>query len=57
MRDPKANALNTRELIEMYGSGKIRPEISERFPLARGGEAIARLAARQAKGKIVVTVD
>jgi NADPH2:quinone reductase len=56
MREPKANAENTRELIEMYAAGTIRPEISERYPLARGGEAIARLAARQAKGKIVVTI-
>lgn len=56
MRDPKGNAENTRELLEMYGDGRIRPEISERLPLERGGEAIARLAARQAKGKIVVTV-
>jgi NADPH2:quinone reductase len=31
--------------------------VSERFPLARAGEAIARLAARKAMGKIVVTME
>src|SRR5712691_10935724 len=57
LRDPKANAENNRELIDLYGKGAIKPEISERFPLAKGGEAIARLAARKAMGKIVVTMD
>jgi len=56
-RDPKANAANNRELIELYGKGAIKPEISERFPLAKAGEAIARLAARKAMGKIVVMMD
>jgi len=51
---PKDAIANTRELIELYVEGKIRPEVSERFPLERGGEAIARLASRQALGKIVV---
>ena len=37
-------------------TGKIRPEISDRFPLERAGEAIAALAARKATGKVVVTV-
>jgi NADPH2:quinone reductase len=56
-RDPEANAANTRELLRLYAEGKIKPAVSERFPLARGGEAIARLASRQAQGKIVVTID
>ena len=43
--------------IGMYLEGKIKPAVTERFPLARGAEAIARLGARQARGKIVVTVD
>ncbi len=55
-RDPKANGANTVELLKMYREGVIRPEISERFPLAQGGEAISRLATRQARGKIVVTL-
>jgi NADPH2:quinone reductase len=43
-------------LIALYSDGSIRPRISARFPLERGGEAIAALASRQAMGKIVVTV-
>ena len=53
-RDPAANAANTRELFDLYGRGAIRPTISERVPLERAGDAIARLAARKAMGKIVV---
>jgi len=53
-RDPKANAANIAALMAFYDKGRIKPVISERYPLARAGEAIARLAARKAMGKIVV---
>lgn len=56
-RRPEANAANTRELLDLYARKHIRPEISARFPLSQGGQAIARLAAREAIGKIVVTLD
>ena len=56
-RDPKANAANLAELMRLYDQGKIKPVVSERFPLARAGEAIAKLAARKAMGKIVVTME
>lgn len=56
-RDPEGEALRVRELIELFDRRRISVRISERFPLARGGEAIARLADRRAIGKIVVTVD
>jgi NADPH2:quinone reductase len=56
-RDPKANAANIAELMRLYAEGRIRPLVSERYPLAKAGAAIARLAGRQAMGKIVVTTD
>jgi NADPH:quinone reductase len=56
-RDPQGNAANTQALLELYRRGAIKPQISERYPLERGGEAIARLATRQTMGKIVVTLD
>ena len=31
--------------------------VSERYPLAKAGAAIARLAGRKAMGKIVVTME
>jgi len=38
-------------------AGKIDPLVSETFPLARAGDAIAKLEAREAVGKLVVTIE
>ena len=56
-RDPKRSAANVDELMRLYAEGELRPEISATYPLADGGKAIAALAARQATGKLVVTMD
>jgi len=56
-RDPKGHAQNLKNLMGLYAEGKIRPYVSERFPLARAGEAIAHLSSRKAMGKVVITVD
>ena len=56
-RDPAAHQQNVKELLEMYAAGKIKPHVSEHFPLERAGEAIAHLASRKAMGKVVVTVN
>jgi len=56
-RDPKANAANLRELLDLYVGDTIKPVISERIPLANAGEAIAALSARKAMGKIVVIIN
>jgi len=56
-RFPKVHAANVAELMALYLDGKIKPAVTERFPLARGGEAIERLGSRAARGKIVVTMD
>ncbi|GGC87044.1 NADPH:quinone oxidoreductase family protein [Chelatococcus reniformis] len=50
------NEANQRELFRLYESGRIAPAITARYPLARGGEAIARLRDRSALGKVVVTM-
>jgi NADPH:quinone reductase len=55
-RDPRANALNTRELFALYEKGAIRPRVSKTFTLEQSGEAIAWVAGRNALGKVVVKV-
>ena len=55
-RDPAASRANNEELMKLYAEGKIKPQISARFPLAEGGQAIAKLADRTALGKLVVTM-
>jgi NADPH2:quinone reductase len=56
-RFPAVHAANVAALMALYLDGKIKPAVTERYPLARGGEAIARLGSRAARGKIVVTID
>ena len=56
-RDPKAHQQNVKELMDLYAAGKIKPFVSERFPLAKAADAIAHLASRKAMGKVVVTMD
>jgi NADPH:quinone reductase len=55
-RFPSLHAANVAALMALYLDGKIKPAVTETFPLSRGGEAIARLGARAARGKIVVTM-
>jgi NADPH:quinone reductase len=55
-RFPALHAANIAALMALYGDGKIRPAVTERYPLADGAAAIARLGGRAARGKIVVTV-
>jgi NADPH2:quinone reductase len=56
-RHPSQHAENVAALLALYLEGRIKPEITERFPLARGAEAIARLGARDARGKLVVMIE
>jgi len=55
-RDPKANAAHVQTLFRLWEDGKIAPKVSRTWPLEQGGEAIAHMAARQAVGKLVVTI-
>ena len=56
-RHGASHAANIAELLQYWRDGRIRPEISERFPLDRAPEAISRLGQRAASGKLVVTID
>jgi len=55
-RDPEANAAHIATLFRLWEEGKIAPRVSATWPLERGGDAIAHMAARKAVGKLVVTV-
>ncbi|MFL6858568.1 MAG: NADPH:quinone oxidoreductase family protein [Allosphingosinicella sp.] len=55
-RDPKANAAHVATLFRLWDEGRIAPRVSRTWPLERGGEAIAHMAARKAVGKLVVTM-
>ncbi|SHL24298.1 NADPH:quinone oxidoreductase family protein [Phytopseudomonas punonensis] len=55
-RQPADNADNFRQLFAWHAEGKLKPLVSQAFPLERGGEAIDALGQRKAVGKLVVTV-
>jgi NADPH:quinone reductase-like Zn-dependent oxidoreductase len=56
-RDPQANQAHVEHLFRLWEEGRIAPRVTETFALADGGKAIAKMAARQAIGKLVVTVS
>jgi NADPH2:quinone reductase len=56
-RYPELHAANVAALMDLYGQGRIKPAVTERFPLVRGAEAIARLGSREARGKVVVVIE
>lgn len=53
-RDPSANAAHVARLFDLWAEGRIAPRVTQRYPLERGGAAIAALASRAAIGKVVV---
>lgn len=55
-RDPEANAAHVGQLFRLWSEGRISPRVTETFALADGGKAIAKMAARQVIGKVVVTI-
>jgi NADPH:quinone reductase len=56
-RDPAANKAHVDTLFRLWAEERIAPRVTQTFPFARGGEAIAAMAARAAIGKLVVMVD
>ncbi|VBB10975.1 NADPH:quinone oxidoreductase family protein [Burkholderia stabilis] len=56
-RDPAQHRANMQQLAEWFAAGKVRPAITEHVPLAGAADAIARMANRQVKGKVVILPD
>ena len=54
-REPREFAASVRRLGQWYGEGKLRPHVSQTFPLGQAAEALKLMAARQVKGKVVLT--
>ncbi|MFM7626747.1 MAG: NADPH:quinone oxidoreductase family protein [Gammaproteobacteria bacterium] len=56
-REPDKHRAQVQELLRMCLDGRIRPEVSARFPLAQGALALKTLSGRAAVGKVVVTME
>ena len=55
-RQPQDNAANFQQLFAWHAEGKLKPLVSQTFPLEQAAEAINTLGQRKAVGKVVVTV-
>ena len=55
-RQPQDNLANFQQLFAWYAEGKLKPLVSQTFPLERAADAINALANRTAVGKVVVEV-
>jgi NADPH2:quinone reductase len=56
-REPARFAESLRQLAKWYGEGKLKPHVSQTLPLEKAAEALKLMAARQVKGKLVLTVQ
>jgi len=54
-REPREFADSVRQLERWFREGKLRPHVSQTFPLHQAAEALKLMAARQVKGKVVLT--
>src|SRR3954464_14650755 len=54
-REPKAFADSVAHLGRWHAEGRLKPHVSETFPLAKAVDALKMMAARQVKGKVVLT--
>ncbi|WP_165680318.1 NADPH:quinone oxidoreductase family protein [Metapseudomonas otitidis] len=55
-RQPQDNLANFQQLFAWHAEGKLKPLVSQTFPLERAAEAINALGQRKAVGKVVVTI-
>lgn len=55
-RQPVDNAANFQQLFQWHAEGKVKPLVSQTFPLEQAAEAINALGQRKAVGKVVVKV-
>jgi NADPH2:quinone reductase len=55
-REPQRFLEAMEKLGRWFADGKLKPHISQTFPLERAAEALTMMAERKVKGKVVVTV-
>ena len=56
-RAPKEHMTNIGEIMEMLQKGKIKPRISNHYPLEDFADAFDELTSRKAMGKVILTME
>ena len=54
-REPQQLAGSIGQLGKWFGEGKLKPHVSQTFPLAQAADALKLMAARKVTGKVVLT--
>jgi NADPH:quinone reductase len=55
-REPQRFTESMQQLGRWYADGKLKPHVSQTYPLERAADALTAMANRQVKGKVVLTV-
>ncbi|MGB5164530.1 MAG: NADPH:quinone oxidoreductase family protein [Woeseiaceae bacterium] len=56
-KNPAEQIRNMQALGALFAAGKIKPQVTESYPLDRFEDAFAAIAERRAKGKVTLTMD
>lgn len=56
-RFPEVNKANFEQMFRWYEAGKLKPIVSQKYPLARAADAMNAIAKRTVVGKAVLTTD
>ncbi|HEY8250474.1 MAG TPA: NADPH:quinone oxidoreductase family protein [Burkholderiales bacterium] len=54
-REPQRFAASVGQLTRWFAEGRLKPHVSQTLPLEKAAEALKLMAARQVKGKLVLT--
>jgi len=53
-REPKRNAENLKTLVQWWSEGRIKPLVSQTYPLERAADALNDMLQRKVRGKVVL---
>jgi NADPH:quinone reductase len=53
-RDASTTRQHMHDLFELYSAGKVKPPITQTYPLAQAGQALRDVMERRVKGKVVI---
>lgn len=56
-KNPALQIQNMQALAGLFADGKIKPQVTESYPLESFQEAFAAISGRRAKGKVTLTMD
>jgi NADPH2:quinone reductase len=55
MKEPQVNMANFHQLFQWHTEGRLRPPVSQTYPLAQAAQAMNDLLSRKATGKLILT--